>query len=406
MDLRMTREEEAFREEVRAFLAEKLTPELKARAKLIANSLPEHSLRHEWLQILNAKGWAAPYWPKEYGGPGWTVMQRYIFSSECALAGAPITASMGLMMIGPTLMGHGTPEQKAYYLPRILTGEDWWCQGYSEPGAGSDLAGLGLKAVTDGDHFVLNGTKLWTTGAHFANKMFCLVRTDGSGKPQQGITFILIDEMNQPGIKVEPIITLGGDREVNQVFFDDVRVPKKNIVGKENDGWTVAKYLLEFERGGSAYGGTLNAGLTELREIASLDRGSDGQRLIDDAAFRRKLDETEVEVMALQYTEFRIMSELSGGKTPGATSSIMKTRGTEMMQRLGELRIEAGAYYSLPHVMEARTWIGHVPPNTTPVGPDHHLMAMPIYLNDRAASIYAGSNEIQRNIMAKAVLGL
>jgi alkylation response protein AidB-like acyl-CoA dehydrogenase len=406
MDLRLTPEDEAFREEVRAFLAEKLTPELKARAKLIANSLPEHSLRHEWLQILNAKGWAAPYWPKEYGGPGWTVMQRYIFSSECATAGTPVTASMGLMMIGPTLMGHGTPEQKAYYLPRILSGDDWWCQGYSEPGAGSDLAGLGLKAVTDGDHFVLNGTKLWTTGAHYANKMFCLVRTDTSGKPQQGITFILIDEMNQPGIKVEPIITLGGDREVNQVFFDDVRVPKKNIVGKENDGWTVAKYLLEFERGGSAYGGTLNASLKELNEIASLDRGSDGKRLIDDPAFRRKLDETDVEVMALHYTELRIMSELAGGKTPGATSSIMKTRGTEMMQRLGELRIEAGAYYSLPHVMEARTWIGHVPPNTTPVGPDHHLMAMPVYLNDRAASIYAGSNEIQRNIMSKAVLGL
>ncbi len=207
------------------FSTSNLTDDLKAHAKLTPGILADHDLRVEWLKRLHKRGWSAPSWPKEYGGPGWNVMQRFIWSSECAAAGAPLGSNMGLSMVGPTLMGHGTPEQRAKYLPRILSGEDWWCQGYSEPGSGSDLASLQCRAVADGDDYVINGTKLWTTGAHIANKMFCLVRTDPKAKPQEGISFILIDEFHAPGIKIEPIITLAGDHEVNQVFFDDVRVP-------------------------------------------------------------------------------------------------------------------------------------------------------------------------------------
>jgi len=253
MDLAMRSEDVAFRDEVRAFLKENLTDDLKAHARLTPGILADQDLRVEWLKRLHKRGWAAPSWPKEYGGAGFNVMQRFIWASECAAAGAPVSSNMGLSMVGPTLMGHGTDEQKAYYLPRILDGTDWWCQGYSEPGSGSDLASLQCRATSDGDDYIVNGTKLWTTGAHQSNKMFCLVRTDpNAAKKQEGISFILIDEFPAKGIKIDPIITLAGDHEVNQVFFDDVRVPKKNRVGAENNGWTVAKYLLEFERGGAA----------------------------------------------------------------------------------------------------------------------------------------------------------
>jgi len=403
MDLAMREEDIAFRDEVRAFLAENLTEDLKARARLTPGILAEQSLRVEWLQILNKKGWSAPSWPKQFGGPGWNVMQRFIWASECAKEGAPQSSNMGLSMVGPTLMGHGTKEQQDYYLPRILDGTDWWCQGYSEPGSGSDLASLQCKATPDGDDYVINGTKIWTTGAHQSNKMFCLVRTDpNAAKKQEGISFILIDDFNAPGIKVDPIITLAGDHEVNQVFFDDVRVPKKNLVGKENEGWTVAKYLLEFERGGSAHGANLRNALERLKKIASEERSSDGTRLIEDQAFRRKVDETDVEVTAVEFTEHRIMSALSSGQNPGAASSVIKTRGTETHQKITELAVEAIGYYMGPHVLESREWGSNVPP----VGPDHALMVVPKYLNTRASSIYGGSNEIQRNIMAKAVLGL
>lgn len=401
MDLAMKPEDLAFRDEVRAFLDEHLTEELKAHARLTPGILSDHDLRVDWLRIVNARGWAAPAWPKEYGGTGWDVMKRFIYASECATAGVPTSSNMGLSMVGPTLMGHGTPEQKAYYLPRILTGEDWWCQGYSEPGSGSDLASLQTRAVRDGDDYIINGTKIWTTGAQHSNRMFCLVRTDPTAKKQEGISFILID-MDTPGIKVDPIITLAGDHEVNQVFFDDVRVPCSNLVGAENNGWTVAKYLLEFERGGSAHGANLRSALKRLRAIANEERSGDGAQLINDPAFRRKVDEADIEVTAVEFTEHRIMSALSSGQNPGAASSIIKTRGTEMSQRITELGVEAVAYYAEPHVLEARVWGSNVPP----VGPDHALMVVPKYLNARASSIYGGSNEVQRNIMAKAVLGL
>ncbi|MGV8995468.1 MAG: acyl-CoA dehydrogenase family protein [Parvibaculaceae bacterium] len=402
MDLAMKAEDVAFRDEVRAFLKDNLSEDLKAHARLTPGILADQDLRVEWLRRLNARGWAAPSWPKQYGGTGWNVMQRFLWSSECASVGAPAGSNMGLAMVGPTLMGHGTKEQQDYYLPRILSGEDWWCQGYSEPGSGSDLASLQCRAVADGDDYVINGTKLWTTGAHQSNKMFCLVRTNTEGKPQEGISFILIDDFHAKGIKVDPILTLAGDHEVNQVFFDDVRVPKKNLVGAENNGWTVAKYLLEFERGGAAHGAGLRSALNKLRVIAGTEHSGDGSKLIDDPAFRRKVDETEVQVTSVEFTEHRIMSQLSNGQNPGAAASMIKLTGADTNQRITELAVEAISYYAQPDVMEARTWGS----NVAPVGPDHTLMVVPKYLNTRAQTIFGGSNEVQHNIMAKAVLGL
>ncbi|MEW6092113.1 MAG: acyl-CoA dehydrogenase family protein [Pseudomonadota bacterium] len=400
MDLHFSAADAAFRDEVRAFLDENLTPELAEAGKLTTSVFTDKQWNLAWQKILYKKGWVAPHWPVEYGGTGWTEMQKYIWASECTRYGTPGLSPMGLRMCGPMLMKFGTKEQKDYYLPRILSGEDYWCQGYSEPGAGSDLASLQLKAVSDGDHYVLNGTKIWTTHAHFANMMFCLVRTDNSGKPQQGITFLLLD-MHSPGIKVEPIITLAGEHEVNQVFFDDVRVPKKNRVGEENDGWTVAKYLLEFERGG-AFAASLEVGIEKIREVAAGERAGDGKRLIDDETFARKIAEAAIEVKAMEMTEHRVMAELAGGKNPGPASSMLKTRGTEMRQRLDEIAVETIGFYASADQHDART----PGSNVEPIGPKEGMVFMPTYLNNRAASIYGGSNEVQRGIMAKLVLGL
>ena len=400
MDLHFSAADAAFRDEVRAFLDENLTPELAEAGSLTTSVFTDKQWNLAWQKILYKKGWVAPSWPVEYGGTGWTEMQKYIWASECTRYGTPGLSPMGLRMCGPMLMKFGTKEQKDYYLPRILSGEDYWCQGYSEPGAGSDLASLQLKAVSDGDDYVLNGTKIWTTHAHFANMMFCLVRTDNSGKPQQGITFVLLD-MTTPGIKVEPIITLAGEHEVNQVFFDDVRVPKKNRVGEENDGWTVAKYLLEFERGG-AFAASLEVGIEKIREVAAGERSGDGKRLIDDETFARKIAEAAIEVKAMEMTEHRVMAELAGGKNPGPASSMLKTRGTEMRQRLDEIAVETIGFYASADQHDART----PGSNVEPVGPKEGMVFMPTYLNNRAASIYGGSNEVQRGIMAKLVLGL
>jgi alkylation response protein AidB-like acyl-CoA dehydrogenase len=384
----------AFRDEVRAFLDEALTPELRAAGRLTTSVFTDRGWSAPWHKALYEKGWVAPAWPVEYGGAGWSEMQRYVFASECAEAGAPSLAPMGLRMCGPVLMRYGTPEQKAHYLPRILSGEDYWCQGYSEPGAGSDLASLQLRAVSDGDDYVLSGSKIWTTHAQFANRMFCLVRTEASGRPQQGITFLLLD-MHSPGLSVRPIITLAGDHEVNQVFFEDVPVPKTNRVGPENEGWTVAKYLLEFERGG-AFAAGLKASMRRLRKVAA-EAG-----LLPDPAYARRLAEAEIELTAIEITEQRVMSALASGANPGPASSLLKMRGTEAMQRLDELAIEAAGQWGGVHQPAARQPGGNVPP----VGPQAHLTSMPRYLNNRAASIYGGSNEVQRNIMAKLVLGL
>lgn len=394
MDLALSPEEIAFRDEVRAFLAENLTPELIAAGRAqtsvfsnIADSLP-------WQRILAARGWAAPPWPVEFGGPGWNDMQRYIFAAECAAAGAPSLAPMGLRMVAPVIMRYGSAEQKVTLLPRILSGEDYWCQGYSEPGSGSDLASLSLRAESDGEDYILNGSKIWTTHAQWATHMFALIRTDASGRPQQGITFLLL-EMTLPGITVSPIITLAGDHEVNQVFFENVRVSKSGRLGVENEGWTVAKALLEFERGGGSAPG-LKVALKRLRGLAS-DAPPGGSPLIEEPAFRRRLAELEVEIEAIEITEHRVLSAVTSGQSPGALSSLLKIQGTEAMQRIDELSILAAAPYALVDQP--------VRGSNDPVGPAAALTAMPRYLNNRAASIYGGSNEIQRNIIARAIIG-
>tara|TARA_R110002073_G_C9405999_1_gene574943 strand:- start:21 stop:1208 length:1188 start_codon:yes stop_codon:yes gene_type:complete len=395
MNLDLTPEDSDFRDEVRAFLKDNLTDDLAIAGRLSTSVFIEPQFSLPWQRILHARGWAAPGWPVEYGGTGWSEMQRYIFASECARAGAPSLSPMGLSMVGPCIIGHGTPEQKAHYLPRILSGEDYWCQGYSEPNSGSDLASLGLKAVADGDDYILNGTKIWTTHAQWASRMFCLVRTRFDGKPQVGITFLLLD-MNLPGIKVDPIITLAGEHEVNQVFFDDVRVPKAGRLGAENDGWTVAKYLLEFERGGGSSAG-LEVNVARIRALA----GKNGL-LAGDPAFARDLAAAEIALEAIKITEQRVSSALSSGSNPGPAASMLKVQRTEMMQRIDTLGIELGGAYAGVEQIEAR----QPGTNVDPVGSPDLLTLMPRYLNNRAGSIYGGSNEVQRNIMAKLVLGL
>ena len=397
MNIEFSREHEAFRNEVRAFLDASLTDELREAQRACPGIFLDYEDNIRWHRILHAKGWVAPGWPREYGGTGWDLVQRYIWTTETTLASAPSLAPMGLGMCGPMLIGHGTQAQKDYYLPRILSGEDYWCQGYSEPGSGSDLASLKLAARREGETYVLNGTKIWTTHAHYANRMFCLVRTRSDGKPQQGITFLLLD-MDTPGITVEPILFASGTHEVNQVFFDEVRVPVANRVGEEDQGWTVAKYLLEFERGG---GGTAahRSALERIRHLAGAIP-LDGGTLLDDDDFRTKVDETAVQLEANQFTEFRIMAAMSRGQNPGPESSIMKNLGADIGQRITELAVEAAGYF------------GSVQPGGEPgdnrgwPGPDGAEMAFSRYFNMRASSIAGGTNEVQKNIVAKLVLGL
>ena len=391
MRLGFSASDTAFRDEVRSFLDENLTAEL-AQAGRRATSVfiePEYTLA--WQKILHDRGWVAPHWPEAFGGTGWSEIQRYIFATECARAGAPGLAPMGLNMVGPCIIGYGTPEQKAHYLPRILSGEDYWCQGYSEPGAGSDLASLQLRATRDGEDYILDGTKIWTTHAHHANRMFCLVRTDAQAKAQRGITFLLLD-MKTPGVRVSPIITLAGEHELNQVFFDAVRVPVSARLGEENDGWSVAKYLLEFERSGGSSAG-LEAGLDRLRAYVEA---------MADKDLIRRAAALSVRVEAIKATEQRILSALAGGQPPGPAASLLKIQRTELMQAIDELGVEAHGAYSGVHQP------GAVKPGSVcdPVGPAEMLTAMPRYLNNRAGSIYGGSNEIQRGIIARSVLGL
>lgn len=367
---------EAFQNEVRVFLETHLTPELRDAAARATSVFIDPATTLPWQRILNAKGWAAPDWPAEFGGPGWDEVQRYIFAAECARAGAPGLAPMGLKMVAPVIMHYGTPEQRAHYLPRILSGEDYWCQGFSEPGAGSDLAALQLRATSDGDDYVLNGSKIWTTHAHFANRMFALVRTSSEGKPQAGISFLLLD-MRARGIKVEPIRTLAGDHEFNQVFFDDVRVPRANRLGGENDGWSVAKHLLTFERGGKYAPGLIG----RLERLRALEVG--------DPVLRARLDREAVNLKALQALELKAMRGVGG--SPALYASALKILGTETAQRIDVLACEAFGYAA---------WADA--DGQTPAEP---AVAVPRYLNDRAASIYAGSNEIQRDLIARLMLG-
>ncbi len=401
MDLAFTAEETAFRDEVRAFINEAYDDEMRAAmAKTRTGYVAKH-LHIRWQERLNAKGWLAPNWPVEFGGPGWSHAQRYIYEQEMAAAGAPMVVPFGPRMLAPVIMKFGTPEQKAKYLPDILNSRVWWCQGYSEPGAGSDLASLQMKAEDKGDHFLCNGSKIWTSEAQHADMIFCLVRTAQSKKPQEGISFLLID-MKSPGVTVAPIVTVDEPsahmQEVNQVFFDDVKVPKENLVGELNQGWTCAKYLLEFERG-NAYSGHLKRSLKHVRRMAAAE-AAHGRPLIEDADFAQRLAQAEIEIMAQEMTELRVLGQFSSGQNVGAFSSLLKTRGTELQQLVTELAADAIGYYALP--FQALLEGGNEPG----IGPDYANGPAQRYLNMRKVTIFAGSNEIQRNIMSKLILGL
>ncbi len=393
MDLTFSPEEEAFRAEVRGFIAEKLPTIAKTTRR-------EFETRDDflaWHKILYGRGWVAPHWPTQYGGTGWSVTQRYIFNEENARAETPALLPFGLNMVGPVIFTFGREDQKQKYLPRILSGQDWWCQGYSEPGAGSDLASLKTRAVREGDHYIVNGQKTWTTLAQYADWIFCLVRTDVNVKAQEGITFLLID-MKSPGITVKPIIVLDGAQEVNEVFFDNVKVPVENRIGEENKGWTYAKFLLVNERSGIAGVARSKKAIERLREIGEAET-VEGEKLIETDEFSRKVAELEIDLTALEFTELRTLAQEAKGQMAGPESSILKIKGTEIQQRITELTVEAIGYYAYPY----DRFFGD---NEYPVGPDYAAGESGVYFNMRKASIYGGSNEIQRNIIAKAVLGL
>ena len=398
MDLKFTAEEEAFRSEVLGFLREHL-PQRLADAVRSTRHLTRDDMA-QWHAILNEKGWLANHWPQEYGGPGWTPVQKFIFENECALAGAPRIVPFGVNMLGPLLIKYGSEAQKRYWLPRILNGADWWCQGYSEPGAGSDLASLRTSAVRQGDHYVVNGQKTWTTLGHYANMIFCLVRTATDVRKQEGISFLLID-MNTPGIEVRPIVTLDGEHEVNEVFFTDVRVPVENLVGEENKGWTYAKYLLTYERTNIAGVGFSVAALARLKHAAQQIMRN-GKPLADDPQFAARLARVEIDLENMKTTNLRVIAAVAGGGVPGAESSMLKIRGTEIRQEISSLLRRAMGPYAAPFVEEALEE-GY---EGIPIGPDEAASAASLYFNNRKLSIFGGSNEIQKNIISKMILGL
>jgi alkylation response protein AidB-like acyl-CoA dehydrogenase len=397
MQLEFSPEEIAFQQEVRTFIAENYPENLRSVQD------EGHDLSKEdflsWHRILAKKGWIAPAWPVEYGGTGWTATQRFIWSEELAAADCVGTMPFGLSMVGPVIYTFGTPEQKAQFLPGILSGDDWWCQGYSEPGAGSDLASLRTKAVRDGDHYVVNGQKTWTTMAQHADWGFFLVRTDSDAKAQEGISFLLIN-MKTPGVTVRPIITLGGEHEVNEVWLEDVRVPVANRIYEENKGWTCAKFLLAHERTGIAAVARSKRGVEKIKSIARTEQ--DGDRpLIANPFFKRKIAELEIDLTALEFTELRSLAGEAAGKGPGPESSLLKIKGSEIQQRITELALEAVGHYGAPYFRGFGKG-----DNEHPIGPDYAHRAAPTYFNTRKTTIYGGSNEIQRNIIAKMVLGI
>ncbi len=398
MNLEYTPEEEAFREEVRAFLKEKLPARLSTKVREGKN-LTKADME-EWHAILNEKGWLAPHWPEKYGGTNWSVMQKFIFETETATAHAPRVVPFGLSMLAPVLIKYGTEEQCQHYLPRILDGTDWWCQGYSEPGAGSDLASLKCAAVREGDHYIVNGQKTWTTLGQHADWIFCLVRTDSSGKKQEGISFLLID-METPGIEVRPIKLLDGDEEVNEVFFTDVKVPVENLVGEENKGWTYAKYLLTYERTNIAGIGASMAALEQLKHIARTTK-KNGTLLIEDPLFAQRLARLEIDLENMKTTNLRVLDAAGKGGAPVAESSMLKIRGTEIRQEIGGLMRRAAGRYAQPFVAESMEE-GY---NGAPIGPEWTGPVSSQYFNNRKLSIFGGSNEVQREIITKAILEL
>ena len=396
MDLSFSRDDDAFRQEVRAFIRDHYPSEMR-----VPN--PHTDLTKQqmllWHRVLHKKGWIAPSWPKEFGGTGWSITQRYIWEQEAAAADTFPPLPFGLTMVGPVIYTFGTARQRERLLPPILSGDHWWCQGYSEPGAGSDLASLRTRAVRDGDNYIVNGHKTWTTLAQHADWIFCLVRTDPNAKLQEGISFLLID-MRSPGVNVRPIITIDGVHEVNDVFLDDVRVPLENRIGEENRGWDYAKFLLGHERTSMAATARSRGRLEQLKLIAA-NEVSSGRPLIEGDAFARQVARIEIELTALEITELRALSAASRGEQSGAQASLFKIKGTEIQQRLTELALEAVGNYALVNRPTLRHGDNHPLPK-----PEYSHIVTEEYLNARKKSIYGGSNEIQRNIIAKAILGL
>jgi acyl-CoA dehydrogenase len=394
LDLLLSPDDLAFRDEVRRFLADNVPHGIGRSIDLTTGFIVDPEILIDLHRALHRKGWSVPHWPVEHGGTDWTPVQRYIFDIECGSAGAATYNASGSHFVGPVIIHYGTPEQQAKYLPRIRSGDDYWAQGYSEPGSGSDLASLKTKAETDGDHYVVNGQKIWTTNAHKANRIFALVRTSSTGKRQEGITFLLID-MDTHGVTVRPIIGNGGDHEFNEVFFNDARVPKANRIGEENKGWEVAKYLLEFERGGRVLAGQVRAQFTKLVQLALA-------RCPDDGDIRMRLAEIGTDLDAMEMIDISVLSTLQAGGNPGPISSLLKLRWSEIRQSITELAVDIIGD-------DALRWIPERPLYETlqlPPEDEAILAATPRYLNARAFSIMGGTSEIQTNILAKTLVGL
>jgi alkylation response protein AidB-like acyl-CoA dehydrogenase len=401
MDLRFTPEEISFREEVRAFIRDNLPAEIRERMRLGYPARKQDTIT--WMRILNQRGWAAYSWPKEWGGPGWTSIQKMIFQEENFMAPAPELLSFNITMLGPVLIHFGTQAQKDHFLPRARNLDDWWCQGFSEPGAGSDLASLRTAAKREGDHYIVNGQKIWTSTAHNADWCFCLVRTNPqAAKRQEGISFLLID-MKTPGVEVRPIISIDGSHHLNEVFFTDVKVPVENLVGPENQGWSVAKFLLGNERTGIARLGKSKDRVRYAKDIAREVR-MNGKPLIEDRSFRTRVAQLEVDMKALEITQLRVLSAYDKAKDgkPDPLSSVLKIKGTELLQGTSELVMDVGGPQAMPVWQQELAALSNEPS----IGPEWAQYMAPAYLMLRAASIYGGTNEIQKNILNKAVLRL
>jgi alkylation response protein AidB-like acyl-CoA dehydrogenase len=399
MNLNFTAQEKDFQQEVQQFLQEKLPKDIAEKTKNALHLSKDEC--NQWQKILYKQGWAGVNWPVEHGGTGWTPTQKYIFANECAKAGGPDVIPFGLKMVAPVVYTFGNEEQKQRFLPDVLASNVWWCQGYSEPGAGSDLASVKTTAVKEGDEYVVNGTKTWTTLGQHADWIFCLVRTgEPSVKNQEAISFLLIN-MNDPKIKVSPIITIDGRHEVNEVHFDNARVPAINLIGEEGQGWTYAKVLLTHERTGIARVAISKDRLVQLKALAKTSPDGDN-KLMEDTIFAQKVAQVEIDLLALEYTELRTLSAISTGQAPGPESSILKIVGTQIIQAIDELYVEAAGYYAMPFVPHQF----HDDFDGQSIGPDMATNSALRYFNNRKASIYGGSNEIQTNIISKAVLGL
>jgi alkylation response protein AidB-like acyl-CoA dehydrogenase len=408
MRLAFNDEELAFQREVRDWITANMPPEVAEESRRSRTSHVSKERLLQWQKKLASRGWLCPNWPQEYGGPGWNSTQKFIFEMEMARADSPYLSSFSIKMVAPVLMKYGSAAQKQRFLPKIAAAEELWCQGYSEPGSGSDLASLRTKAERrkdeTGGHYLVNGQKIWTTNAHYADWIFCLVRTSNEGKRQEGISFLLID-MKSPGIRIDPIYLVDGTRtpmrhEVNQVFFTDVKVPVENLVGEENKGWTYAKYLLEFERGGQAHGPRLRKAFRHLQTLSKTQLDA-GEPLSASARWREKMAALEIEIDAVEMNEMMFYSSLKTGDAPGNMGSVVKMRGTEVGQKVTELAVEAVGWYGAPF-----TELRNYDSNIVPVGGDYVDDVSPRYFNTRKTTIYGGSSEVQRNVLAKAMLGL